>query len=67
MAFFVARRGFANLLNRIEETCGPLKTRFNVIKKEHGNVSMGTYTVGSALTGMRGIKGLLTETSELDA
>ena len=66
MAFFY-RRGFSNLLAKIDESCGPLKSRFNVIKKEHGNVPMGSYTVGSALTGMRGIKGLLTETSELDA
>ena len=66
MAFFY-RRGFSNLLAKIDESCGPLKSRFNIIKKEHGNVPMGSYTVGSALTGMRGIKGLLTETSELDA
>lgn len=64
---FVARRGVASLLSKVEESCAGLKSRFDVIKKNHQNVPMGDYTIGSTLMGMRGIKGLLTETSELDA
>jgi len=38
---------------------------FNSFKKDHSNAKLGTITAGSVIGGMRGMLGLLYETSKL--
>jgi len=45
----------------------PRQARLKALKTEHGTKSLGEVTVGMAVGGMRGIPGLLWETSLLDA
>lgn len=40
--------------------------RVKQIRKEHGEKVLGNVTIGMAYGGMRGIKGMITETSVLD-
>jgi len=55
------------LLNRMEEIVPGKRQEVAEFRKEHGNTKIGEVTVGMAYGGMRGIKGLVTETSVLDA
>jgi citrate synthase len=49
------------------KACAEKKTpQFMELKKKHANQKIGEVTVGMAMGGMRGIKGMLTETSDLD-
>ena len=63
----LVRRRAGSLYNKVDETCRAYKARLNMIKKNSANVVLGESTVGSVIGGMRGVKGLLTQTSELDA
>ena len=40
---------------------------FNEFKKEYSEVSMGNVTIGQVIGGMRGLPGMMYETSKLDA
>ena len=55
------------LLSRLQEIIPREQERVKKIRKEHGNVKLGEVTVDQVYGGMRGIKGLVTETSLLDA
>ncbi|MGZ5302888.1 MAG: citrate (Si)-synthase, partial [Bacteroidia bacterium] len=43
-----------------------IKEEFNNLRKNHSEVSLGEYNIGQVLGGMRGMIGLLYETSALD-
>lgn len=45
----------------------PMATEVKKMVKEHGNVVLGQYTVEQIYSGMKGVIGLITETSLLDA
>lgn len=54
------------LLQRLEEIAPTHQQRVKKIRKEYGHVKLGEVTVDQVYGGMRGIKGLVTETSLLD-
>jgi len=66
------RRGFSQseivgvLSNKIKALADKKTPDFLALRKEHGNKVIGEVTVGMAIGGMRGIKGLVSETSILD-
>ena len=45
----------------------PMKEEVKAIIKEHGDKKLGEYTVASVYQGMKGMIGMVTETSKLDA
>jgi citrate synthase len=45
----------------------PMKDEVKAIIKEHGDKKLGEYTVASVYQGMKGMIGMVTETSKLDA
>jgi citrate synthase len=45
----------------------PLASEIKTILKEHGETKLGEYTVADVYQGMRGMVGMVTETSKLDA
>ncbi|NUM51044.1 MAG: citrate (Si)-synthase, eukaryotic [Flavobacteriales bacterium] len=49
------------------EKATPVAAEVKSIIKEHGNFVMGEYTLAQVYQGMKGITGLVTETSKLDA
>ncbi|CAG0949547.1 MAG: citrate (Si)-synthase, eukaryotic [Bacteroidetes bacterium] len=49
------------------EKAAPVAAEVKSIIKEHGNFVMGEYTLAQVYQGMKGITGLVTETSKLDA
>lgn len=55
-----------DLHGRLTELIPQEQERVKSIKKKYGSVSLGECTVDMALGGMRGIKGMLWETSQLD-
>jgi hypothetical protein len=55
-----------DLRSRIEELVPQERERLKEIKSKYGKVSLGDTTVDMAIGGMRGIKGMLWETSLLD-
>ena len=55
------------LKSKFSEKALPLAQELKSFVKEHGNVVVGQYTIDQVVGGMKGIKGLLTETSVLDA
>lgn len=68
-------RGFASapqrtdesgLRERVAELLPAQQARLRALRTTHGGTSLGEATVGAALGGMRGIKGMLWETSLLD-
>jgi citrate synthase len=74
----IVRATFAARPQSTSATADPLKARLQELvpikrqevaefRKEHGNTKIGEVTVNMAYGGMRGIKGLVTETSVLDA
>jgi citrate synthase len=56
-----------DLKTRLEEIIPDKRKEVAEFRKEHGNTKIGEVTVGMAYGGMRGIKGLVTETSVLDS
>jgi len=56
-----------DLKSRLEELIPIKRQEVAEFRKEHGNTKIGEVTVNMAYGGMRGIKGLVTETSVLDA
>jgi len=56
-----------DLKTRLEEIIPQKREEVAEFRKEHGNTKIGEVTVNMAYGGMRGIKGLVTETSVLDA
>ncbi|CAI5973430.1 unnamed protein product [Closterium sp. NIES-65] len=66
-------RGTGKRLTRVSELHAKLQEvvpqqqeRIRQIKSHYGNLSMGKVTVNMAIGGMRGVKGLVWETSQLD-
>lgn len=57
----------ASLTDRVKQLVPGMRAHIADVKAKYSNVSLGETTVGMALGGMRGIKGLVTETSLLDA
>ncbi|CAM6050826.1 unnamed protein product [Sphagnum compactum] len=55
------------MLSRLTELVPKEQERLKKIKKEYGKISLGDTTVDMCVGGMRGIKGMLWETSLLDA
>jgi citrate synthase len=55
-----------DLRSRLEELVPQERERLKEIKSKYGKVSLGDTTVDMAIGGMRGIKGMLWETSLLD-
>lgn len=55
-----------NLLETLHAIIPAEQKRVGEFRKTHGNVKLGEYTIDQAYGGMRGIKGLVTETSVLD-
>lgn len=55
------------LKNRFKEVVDTKATEIKTILSEHGNMQLGTVTISQAYQGMRGIPGLISETSLLDA
>lgn len=55
-----------DLKSRLEEIIPGKRQEVAEFRKEHANTKIGEVTVGMAYGGMRGIKGLVTETSVLD-
>lgn len=55
-----------DLRTRLEELIPDKRKEVADFRKEHGNTKIGEVTVSMAYGGMRGIKGLVTETSVLD-
>lgn len=56
-----------DLRTRLEQIIPEKRLEVAEFRKEHANTKIGEVTVGMAYGGMRGIKGLVTETSVLDA
>ncbi len=56
-----------NLKAKFAAKALPLSTEIKQFVKENGQVALGTFTVEDVYAGMKGIIGLLTETSLLDA
>jgi len=68
--FNVSKRYSSNeplLKKKMREVIPPFQERVKTLRKDHGDKVLGTYTVGQAYGGMRGIIGLVYETSLLDA
>eukprot|EP00897_Mesotaenium_endlicherianum_P010696 jgi/Mesen1/9655/ME000671S09021 len=75
MAFSAGRSLFSKLCkadalkdlrSRLAELIPEEQARLKDLKKQHGSLSLGEVTVDMAIGGMRGIKGMLWETSLLD-
>merc|ERR1712137_445396 len=68
--FSVSRR-FASsepmITQRMRELIPPQQEKVKNLRKNHGDKVLGQYTVGQAYGGMRGIIGLVYETSLLDS
>ncbi len=60
-------RTMSSLSDRLAALIPEKRARITKMNKEHGDVSLGEVTVGMALGGMRDIKGMVWETSLLDA
>jgi len=54
------------LQDKIEALAKKKTPQFMALKKEHSSKSLGETTVGMCMGGMRGVKGLISETSLLD-
>jgi citrate synthase len=61
------RRSFASVLERISASIPKTREQVSYLRKEYGHVPVSSVTVGQLIGGMRGVKGLFTETSKLDA
>jgi len=69
--FFSVSRRFASsepmITQRMRELIPPQQEKVKNLRKNHGDKVLGQYTVGQAYGGMRGIIGLVYETSLLDS
>lgn len=54
------------LASKFAATAQPLAQELKEFVKKHGDVVLGSYNIDQVVSGMKGIKGLLTETSVLD-
>lgn len=61
------KKHFATMQQRFAEILPETRDRLEAVKKNHGSKVLGQITIDQIIGGMRGIKGLLTETSRLDA
>jgi len=61
------RHASCGLKERLEELIPEKQNQIKAFRKAHGNDKVGEVTVDMMYGGMRGIKGLVTETSVLDA
>lgn len=61
------RRSFASVIERISVSIPKTREKITYLRKEYGHVPISSVTVGQLIGGMRGVKGLFTETSKLDA
>ena len=57
----------ASITDKVSSLVPKYREQFKALKDTHGAKVLGEYTVGQTLGGMRGIVGLVTETSLLDA
>src|SRR3989338_2495317 len=55
-----------SLKEKFAEKAGPVAAEVKKLIKEKGDVKLGEYTVAQVYQGMKGIVGLVTETSKLD-
>ncbi|TVR76818.1 MAG: citrate (Si)-synthase, eukaryotic [Chitinophagaceae bacterium] len=56
----------ANLKEKFSSVALPMADEVKKMLKEHGDIELGTVTIAQAYGGMRGVKALITETSQLD-
>lgn len=56
----------SSLKRRMAERIPSWQARVRTLAKEHGDVALGTNTIGAAMGGMRGLKALVCDTSYLD-
>lgn len=61
------RKPFATMQKRLVDLLPETRDRLAKVRREHGNKVLGHIAVEQIIGGMRGIKGLLTQTSRLDA
>ncbi len=61
-----SRAASTDLKSVFESKIGPHSEDVKSFRKEHGNTKIGDITVDMLYGGMRGMKGLVTETSVLD-
>ena len=54
------------LQEKFSEKAMPAAADLKVFIKEHGDKKLGEYTIAQTVQGMKGIVGLVTETSKLD-
>jgi citrate synthase len=67
-AIATGRRGFShNLKQKMEHVIANRQQEVIAFRKEHANTVIGDVSVGAVMGGMRGLPGLLYETSKLDA
>ena len=52
--------------SQFAETALPMKAEIKELIKEHGDKVVGEVTIAQLFGGMRGVKSLVTETSQLD-
>ena len=62
-----ARHASTDLKAAFEAKIAPFQENVKAFRKEHGKTKVGEITVDMMYGGMRGMKGLVTETSVLDA
>jgi citrate synthase len=55
-----------SLKEKFAQKAGPVAAEVKKLIKEKGDVKLGEYTVAQVYQGMKGIVGLVTETSKLD-
>ena len=60
-------RRFSSLKHRFADILPETQARLLKVKREHPNRTLGTVSIDQVIGGMRGITGLLYETSRLDA
>jgi citrate synthase len=65
--FFSSNNVMATLQSSIQELADKKAPMFQELKKQHGDKSIQNVTVDMCIGGMRGIKGMVCETSNLDA
>src|ERR1041385_4747855 len=54
------------LKEKFREKATPMAAEVKALIKEHGDVKLGEYTVAQVYQGMKGMIGMVTETSRLD-
>ena len=62
-----SRRNASDLKTTLADKIAPAIEEVKAFRKQHGNTKVGEITVDMMYGGMRSMKGLVTETSVLDA